>query len=385
MRAARPPAPAQLAEAYRDIPSLVLTIDGLPPEKGHEPLDVVRELRRKRVWCAEPWLSRAPPEIRRLSVVARRWAERLDQPVRGWRAEKQDAFVKAIARECPGTPHRYGSNHCLRDVAHPVLEMDSRAQGKRRRPGRGRRALARRVREDHRPAAAPAPTPPDERSKTAAAAPWAASARGLPATESALEAPGGATTGEARVADEGGEVGLGYCAAVRGMLPDSQGGPLHPPGVRRRAAFQEGRDALERHLQAKKGGVQRRWGNAWPVAWTADALSHGMPWRQLVSTPKPGKQWMVSWGRAPRPRGPSVRRGASRCSRSGSPARLPLRSILPRGCAALHQGGLWEARRLSFRPTIGPWSGGAKGPTATNAGAMGIATLACGSYGKGQR
>ena len=80
----------------------------------------------------------------------------------------------------------------------------------------------------------------------------------MPATDSALEATGEATTGEARVEDEVGEVGLGYCAAVRGILNDSQGGPLHPPGVRMREALQDVRDSLERNLQAKKGGLQSR-------------------------------------------------------------------------------------------------------------------------------
>jgi hypothetical protein len=47
MLAARQQDPAQLAEAYRDIASLVLTIDGLQPEKGHKTLYVVRELMRK--------------------------------------------------------------------------------------------------------------------------------------------------------------------------------------------------------------------------------------------------------------------------------------------------------------------------------------------------
>ena len=268
MLAARQQDPAQLAEAYRDIPSLVLTIDGLQPEKGHETLYVVRELMRKRVWFAEPLLSSATPEVRRLIVVARQWAERLDKPVRGWMSDKQDAFVKAIASEFPGIPHRYCYNHFLRDVAQPVLEMDSRAKVTMRRKVRGLRAIERRVLEDHRPAAAPEPTPPDERSKPeaaplaaaseAAAAPWASSDLGLPATDSALEATGGATTGEALVEDEVGEVVLGYCAAVRGILNDSQGGPLHPPGVRMREALQDVRDSLERNLQAKKGGLQSR-------------------------------------------------------------------------------------------------------------------------------
>ena len=50
---------------------------------------------------------------------------------------------------------------------------------------------------------------------------------------------------------------LEYCAAVRGILHDSQGGPLHPPGVRMREALQDVRDSLERNLHAQKGGLPR--------------------------------------------------------------------------------------------------------------------------------
>ena len=246
MLAARQQDPAQLWEVYQDIESLVLTIDGLQPEKGHETLYVVRELMRKRVWFAEPLLSSATQEVRRLIVVARQWAERLDKPVRVWMSDKQDAFVTAIADEFMGIPHRYCQTHFLRDLAQPVLDMDSRAKVKMRHKVRGLRAIERRVLEERRQAAAPEPLPPDERPKTeesprvdsseAAAAPCASSAPSLVLRDSAMEATGIATTGEAPVADEVGEVVLGYCAAVRGILNDSQGGPLHPPGLRMREA-----------------------------------------------------------------------------------------------------------------------------------------------------
>jgi hypothetical protein len=254
MLTARQQDPARLAEAYRDIESLVLTIDGLQPEKGHETLYVVRELTRKRVWFAEPLLSSATEEVRRLIIVARQWSECLDKPVRVWMSDKQDAFVTAIAGEFPGTPHRYCQNHFLRDVAQPVLDMDSRAKVKMRRKVRGLRALERRVLEERRQAAAP--TPADERPKTDEP-PRASSDLGWTSTESPLEATGRATTGETRGAEDGGEVVLGYCAAVRGILNDSQGGPLHPPGLRMREALQDVRDSLERNLQAQKGGLPR--------------------------------------------------------------------------------------------------------------------------------
>jgi hypothetical protein len=254
MLAARQHDPERLADAYRDSESLVLTIDGLQPEKGHETLYVVREHTRKRVWFAEPLLSSATEEVRRLIVVARQWSERLGKPVRVWMSDKQDAFVKAIASEFPGTPHRYCQNHFLRAVAEPVLAVDSRAKVKMRRRVRGLRAIERRVIEERRHAAAPALAPPDECPKTEET-PRTSRHLSVLSTASALEARGVAPTGEGRGGDEGGKIVLEYCAAVRGILNDSRGGPLHPPGLRMSEALQEVRDSLERNLHAKKKGL----------------------------------------------------------------------------------------------------------------------------------
>jgi hypothetical protein len=54
-----------------------------------------------------------------------------------------------------------------------------------------------------------------------------------------------------------GQVVLDYCAVVRGILNDDQGGPLHPPGLRMTDALVEVRESLERNLGTKKGGPQR--------------------------------------------------------------------------------------------------------------------------------
>jgi len=307
MLAARQHAPAPLAAAYRDIASLVLTIDGLHPEKGHAPWSVVRALMGKRGWCAAPLLSRATQAVRRVSVVARQWAERWHTPVRGWLSDKQEAFVTAMAGAGGGTPHRECHNHCLRDVAQPGLDMARRAKGKRRRNVRGWRAIARRVLEERRQAAAPEPLPPDEGPKTAespradpseAGAPCASNAPGFVPMARALEATDWATPVAAPVEDEVGEVVRGYGAAVRGMLTDSQGGPLHPPGVRMREALEDVRAALERHLHAHKGGRPRRCCSGWSAAWTVGVLSHAMPWSQEASTPRPFKRLTASCGRA---------------------------------------------------------------------------------------
>jgi hypothetical protein len=57
--------------------------------------------------------------------------------------------------------------------------------------------------------------------------------------------------------DPVGDVVLGYCAAVRGILNDDQGGPLQPPGLRMADALGEVRQSIQRNLEAKKGGSRR--------------------------------------------------------------------------------------------------------------------------------
>ncbi len=208
---------------------------------------MVRELTSKRVWFAEPLLSSAEQEVHRVIVLARQWAERVAKPVRAWMSDKQDAFVKAIATEFPGIPHRYCQNHFVRDVAKPVLDIDRQAKVTMRRKVRGLRAIERRVLEERRHAAAsaspPPPAPPQGAAmataappasvtpaKAATPEPCASSAGGVIHADSALEATSLATAEEAEVEAEAGEVVLGYGAAVRGILNESQGGPLHPPG-----------------------------------------------------------------------------------------------------------------------------------------------------------
>jgi hypothetical protein len=233
MVAARHQDPDLLAAAYRDLEALVLCIDGLQPEKGHETLYVVRELVGKRVWFAEALLSSSVAEIQRLIAKAKDWAARLGKPVVLWMSDKQEAFGTAIAAEFPDVPHRYCQNHFLRDVARPVLEADSQAKVQMRSHVRGLRAIEQDVLAQQREAA-----------QVAAAA----SVNPQTGAEVVVAAADAATAGA---------VVLDYCAAVRGILNDSQGGPLEPPGLRMAAALNQVQESIQRNLAAKKGGVPR--------------------------------------------------------------------------------------------------------------------------------
>jgi hypothetical protein len=74
------------------------------------------------------------------------------------------------------------------------------------------------------------------------------------------EPPDTAVRGEAATQD----VVLDYCAAVRGILNDDHGGPLHPPGLRMAEALGEVQASLQRNLEAKKGGLLTTDSRGWP-------------------------------------------------------------------------------------------------------------------------
>lgn len=249
MLAARQQDPATLRQQYKSVEEIILAIDGLQPEKGHETLYVVRELTQKRVWFAEALISATAGEVRRLIAQARSWAEALGKPVALWLSDRQDAFVTGIAAEFPDVPHRYCQNHFLRDVAKPVLEADSHAKVQMRQKVRGLRKIEQAVLQRQG----------SEASENAAGA----------AAQATVTVTGGPADRPPSQADPAGAVVLDYCAAVRGILNDDQGGPLQPPGLRMAEALGDVRESIQRNLDEKKGGSQRSNWAAWRVASTA--------------------------------------------------------------------------------------------------------------------
>src|SRR5207248_1497413 len=65
----------------------------------------------------------------------------------------------------------------------------------------------------------------------------------------------GAAKETAAGSDTAAQVVLDYCAAVRDILNDDQGGPLHPPGLRMAEALTEVQESLGRNLALNKLGV----------------------------------------------------------------------------------------------------------------------------------
>jgi hypothetical protein len=250
MLAARQQDAEALRREYETVDEIVLSIDGLQPEKGHETLYVVRELTRKRVWFAEALISATNDQVRRLIAQAKAWAESLNKTIGLWISDKQDAFVTGIAAEFPGVPHRYCDNHFLRDLAKPVLERDSHSKVQMRRKVRGLRKVEQAVLQ-----------------RQGAAVPKGRAGDDAEATVTMIAGPADAPPDES---DSAGAVVLDYCAAVRGILNSDQGGPLQPPGLIMAEALNEVRESIQRNLDAKKGGSKRSNSAAWPAASTGD-------------------------------------------------------------------------------------------------------------------
>src|SRR5262245_49762698 len=265
MVAARQQDRQQLSDAYRNVDSLVLTIDGLQPEKGHETLYTVREVNAKRVWFAESLLSSSTPEVCRLLVRAREIADYLGKPVRMWMSDKQDALVKGIAPAFPDTPHRYCDKHFLRELAKPMRKADSHAKVQMRQQVRGLRAIEREALRQRQQARAQKPSGKDVTAVGAGASAVSAADKpgatrpgsSRPAAVAAKQPePAGAPGQASRLTtkDSVAQVVLDYCAVVRGILNDDQGGPLQPTGLRMAEALVEVRASLHRNLDLNKPG-----------------------------------------------------------------------------------------------------------------------------------
>ncbi len=236
----------RLQQAYQGIDRVDLASAGLQPEKGDETLYAVRERKAKRVWFAEALLSSNEDEVRRLLVRAKEMGAQLGKPIRLWMSDEQDAFVKGIAAEFSGVPHRYGGNHFLRDLAKPTLASDSHANVQMRKKVCGLCAIEREVIQQQKQPT-PGPIAEQEQDEDIVADPGAATAPAVGrASEVAVETAVEGSRG----------VVLDYRAAVRGILNDDQGGALHPPGLRMAEALTEVRESLQRNLDVNEPGVE---------------------------------------------------------------------------------------------------------------------------------
>ncbi len=180
---------------------VILAIDGMQPDVGHEVLWVVRDCLSGEVLLARSLLSGAADD---LAPILREVAAAIGVPVEGVVSDGQTSIRRAVERALPGVPHQLCHFHFLREAALPVFEADRHAKVELKKQVRGVRPI-----------------------------------------ERAVE---GRDDGEA-------EVVRGYCAAVRSAITDDGRAPLAASGLKLRARLEKVAVSLDR---TAKGGTARR-------------------------------------------------------------------------------------------------------------------------------
>jgi hypothetical protein len=121
---------------------VILAIDGLQPDVGHEVLWVIRECLSGQVLCARSMLSASEADLSELlrGVCA---ALPLKTSVAGVISDGQQSLRKAVAAVLPGVPHQLCHFHYLREAARPLYEMDRHAKKELKKKVRGVRTIER--------------------------------------------------------------------------------------------------------------------------------------------------------------------------------------------------------------------------------------------------
>jgi hypothetical protein len=177
---------------------VILAIDGLQPDVGHEVLWVLRDCLSGEVLLAQALLS---ARSRELADLLARVRDAAGVPVLAVVSDGQQSVRKAVATALPGVPHQLCQFHYLREAARPIFEADRHAKKELKKRVRGARAVERSI-EDR---AGPEP-----------------------------------------------DIVRGYCDAVRSALADDGRAPLEAAGLRLHGRLTGIHDSLNRVLE--KGG-----------------------------------------------------------------------------------------------------------------------------------
>ena len=176
---------------------VILALDGLQPDVGHEVLWVFRDCLSGEVLLARSWLSATQEDLAALLTEVQ---QALRVPIAGVISNGQLSIRRAVARALPEVPHQLCHFHYLHEAAKPIYEADRHAKKELKKRVRGVRPIERRLAERSDPEA---------------------------------------------------EVIRGYCAAVRSALTDDGRPPLEASGLKLHDRLSAITTSLER--VAKRG------------------------------------------------------------------------------------------------------------------------------------
>jgi hypothetical protein len=121
---------------------VVLALDGMQPDVGHEVLWVIRDCLTGEPLLARSLLSGTEAD---LAVLLREVSEALPVPILGVVSDGQTSIRNAVASALPGVPHQLCHFHYLREAARPIYEADRHAKKELKKTVRGVRPIERAV------------------------------------------------------------------------------------------------------------------------------------------------------------------------------------------------------------------------------------------------
>jgi hypothetical protein len=121
---------------------VVLALDGMQPDVGHEVLWVIRDCLTGEPLLARSLLSATEAD---LAVLLHEVQNALPVPILGVVSDGQHSIRRAVASALPGVPHQLCQFHYLREAARPIYEADRHAKQELKKVVRGVRPLERAV------------------------------------------------------------------------------------------------------------------------------------------------------------------------------------------------------------------------------------------------
>src|SRR5947208_15973739 len=122
---------------------VILALDGLQPDVGHEVLWVVRDCLSEEILLARPLLSSTQGDLTALLTEVKAQLEQLKVPVTGVISDGEETIGSAVAFVFPEVPHQLCQFHYLRDGTKPLYEADRHAKTELKKHVRGVRPLER--------------------------------------------------------------------------------------------------------------------------------------------------------------------------------------------------------------------------------------------------
>ena len=132
----------RLRSVLVDQQRVILALDGLQPDVGHEVLWVVRDCLSGEILLARSLLSARRADLAELLASVK---AACPVPVAGIVSDGQHSIRHAVATVFPEVPHQLCQFHYLREAARPIYDADRHAKKELKKKVRGVRGLERQM------------------------------------------------------------------------------------------------------------------------------------------------------------------------------------------------------------------------------------------------